>query len=380
MKRCVLSFICLWCFLLANAQYLVTSPDTKVRVSLRPKQTRNLDTKMMHPNGIRMDVTVNGKKVIENKEVDVVVYTHGRRRSFGKASMMEASVEKSMTVAQTAGDDGRLSLLGDSFNRLLLRTDAGIVLEVMVSNTGVAYRFSVTGIDDDYKILNLCDVFPDDKPNAILGTFVGDTVLPWRMMSLDKTQETAQEPDVWESTYPSRKIVSWRDALSSVSIGFTTNWISGKEWGKVSQSHGFYADFTYKYIYCGFSVTPSHELFYLFWDEDFAPFTRVSGSIHSWDMTGRIGFNLPIQVASSVWSFAPYVTATYFNLHQRDRTHRLFRDLTYKHHYLVGLGMKVQYMMSERVSLGAGYEYQFFTGGMEPKGRNSLLLSIGFCL
>jgi len=27
-----------------------------------------------------------------------------------------------------------------------------------------------------------------------------------------------------------------------------------------------------------------------------------------------------------------------------------------------------------------GYEYQFFTGSMEPTGRSTLLLSIGYCL
>lgn len=376
----ILSIFCLLFCLTVKAQYSVSSPDMKVWVTLKTKTTRNLDTKMTHPTKMKVDVSVKGKTVIEGQEIGLTILSHGHRYSFGKANVTAANVSpEPLTI--TTENDGELAALGDKCKRLLINTDRGIVLEVLVFDAGIAYRFSVTGYPDDYKILNVCDVFPDERPNAILGTFTGDKVLPWRTMRLDETQEPAPFAEEWQTTYPATKIVSWRDALSSVSIGFTTNWISGgKTWGGTSQSHGVYADFIYKHLYGGLSFTPSHELTYIFWERDFEPFKGVIGGIYSWDMTARFGYNLPVQFGYNVWSFAPYASATYLALHQHGETRIGFNDIQKKSHCLLGLGLKVQYMMHERISLGVGYEFQFFTGSQEPIGRSFLLLTIGYGL
>ena len=362
----------------AKAQYSVSSPDMTAWVALNIVKERNLDTKLLRAKKIKMTVSVNGKRVLKNQEIGLEVFSHGHRYSFGKSNMTHCTKS---TVAVTEENDGSIAQLGNTCNYMLLESEKGILLEVMVFNTGVAYRFSIKGYPDEYKILNVCDVFPDEKPNAILGTFTGEKVLPWRMMRFDEVNiEQEKKPDEWQTLYPSNKVVTWRDALSSVSIGMSTNWLTGKAWGGLSQSHGVYADFIYKYLYGGISYTPCQQLLYVDWGHSFEPFTNVMGSVHSWDISGRLGFDLPVQNGFDVWSFAPYVAATCLALRQHGDIHPLALPLTNKHHYLVGFGLKVQYMMHERISLGVGYEYQWFTGHQEPIGRNTLIFTIGYGL
>lgn len=349
-------------------------------MSLNMVKERNLDTKLLRAKRMKMSIKVEGKTVLKNREIGLIVYSHGHRYSFGKADIVNSTSTISPILIDADGDV-RLAELGNRCNRLVIQSAAGIMLEILVFDEGVAYRFSVTGYDDEYKILDVCDVFPGDKANAILGTFTGDQVLPWRMMRYDETDRNQEiEPDEWQTLYPSNKVVSWRDALSSISIGATFNWPTGKAWGTLSQSHGIYADFIYKHLYGGLSFTPCQQLLYLYWDKDFEPFNKVMGSVHSWDISARFGYNLPVQNGADVWSFAPYATATYLALRQHGNVHPLALPLTNKNHYLLGLGLKVQYMMRERVSLGVGYEYQWFTGHQEPLGRNTLILTIGYCL
>ena len=378
MKNIILLLLCLFCSMSSKAQFSVSSPDGRVWVSFKAVKERNLDTKLLRAKRMKMTVTANGKAVLENQEIGLVVYSHGHRYSFGKADMVRSTTS---TVSVAEENDGPLAQLGTTCNYMVLESDKGIALELMVFNTGVAYRYSIKGYEGEYKILDVCDVFPNDKPHAILGTFTGDTVLPWRMMHLDEEKDTEMAADdEWKRLYSANKLVSWKDALSSVSIGFTTNWIAGKAWRDVSQSHGVYADFIYKHLYGGLSFTPCHELLYINWGHDFAPFTNVMGSVRSWDMTGRLGYNLPVQTGRNVWCFSPYATATYLNLHQHGEVHPQATELTNKHHYLVGLGLKVQYMMRERFTLGAGYEFGWFTGKQEPIGRSTLIFTIGYGL
>ncbi|MBO4665012.1 MAG: glycoside hydrolase family 97 N-terminal domain-containing protein [Bacteroidaceae bacterium] len=379
MKKYVLLLLCVCSPFIANAQYTVSSPDNNVNVSINMVRRRNVNTKMMVADGMRINVTADGKTVVKNREVGLELYSGGKRMSFGKADV--ATSRTTSVPVRLAGEDyDVLSILGDRYNSLILESVTGAVLEIRVFDDGVAYRYSVSGMEDEYKILNVCNVFPNDKPNAILGTFEGDKVLPWRMMTIDNDKYLDNLADDWRQAYPSNKIVSWRDALSSVSVGFTTNWIDGDAWGEVCQSNGAYVDFTYKYLYAGLGYTPCHELLYIYYDEDFDPFIRVIGPVHSWDMTGRLGFNLPVQNGYDVWNFAPYATASYLALRQHGPVRRGYKEVQNKNHTLLGLGLKVQYMMRERISLGVGYEYQFFTGSKEPKGRNSLIISMGFCL
>ena len=236
------------------------------------------------------------------------------------------------------------------------------------------------GFDDgyEYKILDVTAVFPDDKPNAILGSFNGDIVLPWRTMLFNEVENQEKLTDEWETLYPHNKVVSWKDALSSASIGLTTNIITGKRWGKVSVTQGVSADFTYKHLYGGLSCSPCQELLYVFYAYDFDPFLGVMGSVRSWDVSCRFGYNLPVQNGYDIWSFAPYATATYLHLHQHGKIHPSYSDIYEKHHYLVGLGAKLQYMMRQRITFGVAYEYQLFTGWKEPFGRNTFTVTMGY--
>ncbi len=393
MKKMALLFICLLLPIVAEAQYSVSSPDMAVRVRLNTEWKRNLDTKRRRPNGMKMSVSLGGRIVLRNKEIGLEVLSDGHRYSFGK-SEMKVLPPATNSLSQAGADDARLAALGSSYNRLILQSSTGIELEVRVFNHGVAYRFAVTGYPAEYKILNVSDVFPNERPNAIVGTFTDKKVLPWRIMNLDDEEGRSDGnrrvgsnrvvqgtlPDEWESIYPSRKIVSWKDALSSVSIGMTIHSITGKRWGDVSESMGWYGDFTYKYLYGGLSFTPCHELLYLYYDYDYDPFIGVIGSVHSWDVTGRFGFNLPVQSGYDVWHFTPYAAVTYLALRQHGETRVGYKDVADKHHYLMGMGLKVQYMMHGRASLGMGYEYQFFTGRKEPIGRHGFLFTLGFCL
>lgn len=374
MKKYILLLLCLTFPIILRAQYSVSSPDKRVWVSLKTKWRRNLDTKMVSADGIRMQVTHDGHSLVKDKEVGLVVKSEGHRYSFAKSDIDDFTITKEPSY-QSGDFDVRYLGLQGKYNRMTLRSVTGITLDILVFNNGVTYRYTIAGFPSDYKILEVCNTFPDDRPNAILGTFTGDKALPWRFLLFDGTSEWTDE---WNTTYPSNKIVSWKDALSSVSLGFTTNWYAGDRWGEVSQSNGVYADFTYKYLYAGLSYTPCHELLYIYYNYDFDPFLNNIGGIHTWDMTGRLGFNLPIQYGFDVWSFSPYATATYLALLQHGKVHPGYSEVANKKHYLLGLGLKVQYMMRERFSLGVAYEYQMFTGSKEPKGRNSLTFTLGY--
>ena len=133
----ILSIFCLLFCLTVKAQYSVSSPDMKVWVTLKTKTTRNLDTKMTHPTKMKVDVSVKGKTVIEGQEIGLTILSHGHRYSFGKANVTAANVSpEPLTI--TTENDGELAALGDKCKRLLINTDRGIVLEVLVFDAGIA--------------------------------------------------------------------------------------------------------------------------------------------------------------------------------------------------------------------------------------------------
>lgn len=385
MKAVTLFILCLAFSLYAKAQYFVASPDRTVRVGLRVDQKRTFNTKVLRPYKMKINIKAEGKTIVDNQEIGLEIYSDGRRYAFGKSDMKHYVV---YPHALTGADDEPLKRLGDMCNRLVLEAANGVTLEISVFDHGVAYRYSISGYEGEYKILDVCDVLPNDKPNAILGTFTGDLTLPWRMMSLDDMKEKGkkkdlqqdEETDEWARLYPSTKIVSWKDALSSVSLGGTFIWYSGKAWRGLAQTQGIAADFTYKYLYGGLSYTPCQELLYLHWDEDFAPFTNIMGSVHLWDVSSRLGFNLPVQAGLDIWNFAPYATASYMALRQHGEVHPGYSKLSNTDHWLAGAGLKVQYMMHGRFALGLAYEFQWFTDKQEPRGRNSLIVSLGYNL
>ncbi len=382
MKHYILFLFCLIVPSLVQAQYSVSSPDMSVWVNLKTDKSRGFNSKILVPRRLEMSISVKGKSIIHNREIGLEVYSHGRKSSFGKADMVSCDYTTKTFSSMDEETFAKAGLRGKCYG-MVLQSVSSIVLEVAVFNNGVAYRFSTNGFSDDfeYKILNVTDVFPDDRPNAILGTFRGDKVLPWRMMLFDDEEDHRMVmDDEWRTLYPSTKLVSWKDALSSISLGYAHSWFSGKRWGGLENCQSFYADFIYKHLYAGLSVTPCHELLYVFYEHDFDPFLGVMGSVKSWDVTCRLGYNFPLQNGYEVWSFSPYAAATYLNLHQHGRIHPTYHDVENKHHYLVGLGVKVQMMMRQRISLGVGYEYQLFTGSKEPKGRSTVTLSLGYRL
>lgn len=380
MKKTFLFLLLLLFPLLMQAQYNVMSPDSRIRVSLQSVWVRKYNSKMMRKERMYMDVSVEGRRVVRRKEISMTVKSHGHRHSFGKADVTAYDAAP-RTLATFDATDSCLTSIGNRYNRAVLHTSAGILLEIRVFNEGVAYRFSVEGYPDEYKVLDISAVFPDEKANAIVGTFSGDIVFPWRTMNLDEGRiEKKEGPDEWDLTYPSNKIVTKRDALSSVSIGSGFSWIQGSQWHDVNESNSVYADFIYKNLYTGLSFSPCQQSMYIFYERDFPPFDKVIGRIYMRDVSARIGYNLPVQNGSDVWHFSPYATATYMNLHQHGKTRIGFKDVEKNDHFLVGLGMKVQFMMRERASLGVGYEYQWFLGSQRPTGRHTLLFSIGYCL
>lgn len=378
MKRNIILLICLLVSFAAKAQFTVLSPDKTARVYLRTEKRRGFNTKILRSKTMRIDVVAKNKFIVNNRDLGLVIYAKGKRASFGKSDMVNCSYT---TKTITAADESVFAEAGleGKYNAMVMESVAGILFEIVVFNNGVACRFSTTGFADDYeyKILEVTNPFPADKPNAILGTFTGDKVLPWRIMLFDEVVGDLAAENEWKDIYPHTKVVPWKDALSSASAGFTTNWIAGKTWGDTSASQGAYVDFIYKYLYAGLSYTPCHELQYVFWGYDFYPFTQVMGSIHSWDVTGRLGFNLPIQNGYDLWYLSPYVTATHMALLQHGKIHPISKEVAIKGHTLVGLGLKTQFLIRERISLGVGYEFQFFTGRNEPTGRNTFTFSMG---
>jgi hypothetical protein len=243
----------------------------------------------------------------------------------------------------------------------------------------VAYRFRVSGYTDEYKILEVCNVFPEEKAIAILGTFTGEYVMPWRTMEIegDNPAEKATTTTYSQATDRGTKHVSWKDALSSVSVGMSFNWYNGDTWGDIGEDHTITADFTYKHLYAGLSYTPCHELQYIHYDKDFWPFEGVIGSIHSWGLGAKFGYNIPLQNGHEVWNISPYVATTLMHLKQHGKTRIGYNTVDKHNHYLVGPGVKVQFATRERITLGVAYEYQFFTDRKAPTGMSSLQFSIG---
>ncbi len=374
MKKYSLLLLCMLISIASMAQYSVSSPNKKTQVKLNTMTRVEINTRSLIPYRMNLDLTSDGVSLIRKKEIGLEIMSHGKRYSFGKSPMRAYHVSPSPEYVKDT-DDERFIMLGEKYSRLTLETETGIVLEMLVFNEAVAYRYTVKGYDR-YKILDMCNVFPSDNDYAILGTFDGEMTLPWHIYSWNDTYKYDKQQDEWKNRYVSNRIVSWKDALSYCSFGVTFNSLTGDAWGEVSESSSLYADFAYKYVYAGVSFTPRYELLYVYDKYDFDPFINIGGGVKSWDISGRLGFNIPVEIGNNVWDITPYAAATYLNLGQKGNNPK-YAKLTNKHHYLAGLGLKVQCMMRGRMSLGLGYEYQFFTGSKEPCGRRSLYFTIG---
>ena len=383
MKKTLSILVMLLSAYMCQAQYLLQSPDESVRVTLHSNRSRKGASKFLVPTKMTMKV-FNDRQVLVDKEIGMTVKADGKRYAFGQ-SFITRSNRGVREIDHPHTKDPLLANLNGRYNSILLGTDEGIMLEVRAYNNGVAYRFRVTGYADNYKILEVCNVLPDEKAIAILGTFTGEYVMPWRTMTIEAENKEAAAATKTQSDATDRgtRIVPWRDALSSISVGTAFTWYNGDGiWGNISQDHNIAVDFTYKYIYGGVSFVPCHEKTYIYWQDREAgkystPFENVMGGVHAWNLGARVGFCLPVQNGHEVWNFIPYVAASVMHLKQHGKTQPGCSTISPHNHHLVGPGMKIQCALRGGMSLGAAYEYQFFTGSNTPKGMNSLTLSLG---
>ncbi len=379
MKKTVSLFVLFLCACTCMAQYYVESPDGELRVDLQTNKGRKGASKFLVPQKMIMRVSCEGRRLVNN-EIGLTVKSEGRRYAFGKSDIVHSN--KTTRVDHPDTKDSLLADLTGRYNCLLLGTDTGMLLEVRAYNDGVAYRFRVTNYPEDYKILEVCDVFPGEKPIAILGTFEGTFQLPWRTMKVEKLPSEGRRSNV--KTYTSSdakgrgtRLVPWKDALSSVAVGISFDWFNGGVWGDVGETHSFRADFTYKYLYGGISLTACQGLLYIPYDMDFWPFERVIAGIDAWGGGVRAGVCLPVQNGYEVWSFIPYLATSMIHLHQHGQTRLSYKDVDKNNHWMMGPGFKVQLAHREGLTLGLGYEHQFFFHKKSPKGMNSVMVSMG---
>ncbi len=364
---------------LCAAQYLLESPDKSVVVTLWSNRGRKGASKFLVPNKMTMNVSFNEKQVL-SKEIGLTVKYDGDRYPFGKAEIVHTNKGlNNMDHPETR--DSMLTDLSGRYNSLILGANNGVFLEIRAYNNGVAYRFRVTGYPEDYKVLEVCDVFPGEYPIAILGTFEGDLVLPWSAMKMDVTMVEG-EPEINLTTTTTRndnriRKISWRDALSSVSIGFSVDWHTGNAWRDFADSQGIHADFTYKNIYGGISYTRCHEIQYIVYGDSYKPFEGTMGSIHAWRAGIKGGYSINMQKGYNIWNFIPYVSTSMMHLLQHGQPRKGAKTLSKHNYYLVGPGFKLQCAFRDQISMGVAYEYQFFTGKDTPTGMNSVIFSIG---
>ncbi|MBO7557628.1 MAG: glycoside hydrolase family 97 N-terminal domain-containing protein [Bacteroidaceae bacterium] len=386
MKRTIFTILLALCVSTSWAQYFLDSPDQSFRVNLTSNRERKGASKFFVPTRMMMQVKEGIMNSLLNEEIGLTVKSHGKRYAFGKSHIIKHATNSGYSQEPIDELSGR-------YNSLELESEVGITLEIRVYNTGIAYRFKIKGFYDEYKILEICDVFPNEKSIANLGTLTGEYTLPWRTVEIiekdgikiikekeKKEDESYEDLNLSDQFYlsPTTKIIPWRDALSSISIGTHFNWYHGDAWKGVAQNNSIDADIIYKYIFAGLGFTPCHEMMYIYYEEDFDPFLGVIGSVHSWTLSGRVGFSLPVQSGYEIWNFSPYLTTSILHLQQHGNT--LIGHVTpHPHHYnLMGAGIKIDCALRQRVSLGIGYEYQFFTGKKTPSGRHSFILSLGY--
>ena len=380
MRKIVSLFILILCACTCMAQYSVESPDRTVRVSLESNRGRKGMSKFFVPLKMKMKVSTTGKMLV-NREIGLTVKSHGHRYEFGKSNVLRVN-KGTRQLDHPDTRDAALADMEGRYNTLTMMTESGIILEVRVYNNGVAYRYSVTGYSDDYKILDVTDVFPGEKPTAILGTFEGNYTLPWRTMKVERSFNEKGEQKITTTTKSPTKtqgtrMVKWRDALSSISVGATYNAHTGDTWGDFTDYHTFQVEGTYKHLYGAFSFSPCNSIKYIAWGEDKWPFEGMIKNIDMWSIGLKAGYCLPIQNGYEIWGFIPYLSADMMHLHQHGTIRYGYKSLSHHAHWSVGPGVKVQLATRMGFTLGASYEYRFFMDSMAPDGMHGVSLSIG---
>lgn len=355
-----------------HAQYAVSSPNEKINVTIMVRRKAD-KSKFSQPYRYTLDVVQNRKSILKQSEIGLTVKSQGKRYRFAKSE-----ITKVVTNTSYEPDSLKSAWLYDlsgKFNYMRIETSSHIDLEIRAYNNGVAYRFIVSQYPEEFKILELAGVFPDESHIADAGTYMGNYIMNWHTLSLDPS--LAQQPeDIPHESY--RRIIPWNDALQSFSIGSNINIYSGDLWKDVAKDFGITADYTYKYLYTGMSFTPCYELMYILYDRSYYPFENVVGSIHGWTISPKLGISIPIQIGYNIINVSPYLACSYLHLTQHGTTFPGFSPLSSHHRYLLGPGIKLQFAVREQFSLGINYEYQYFLSDKSPSHKQVLGLSLGY--
>lgn len=401
MKNLVCIICCLFVCLTVDAQYAVKSPNEKVNVTLSVKRAKRYGHLFRVPDRMKMNVVVNRRECIKDKEIGLTVLSEGRRIPFGRCEVQTVANQHAKT---DDGDDAQLTAKGliGKYNSLTLTTNEGITLQVRVYNGGVAYRFVTERFTNDYKILDVLKVFPDDVPIADLGTFGSDHMMPWCVYAVDGNRVAddgvASEPintaDQFKG-YRRTKFVPWRDALTTIMIGVNGHKYDGGAWRDVALDVSPSISLTYKHLYTSVEFETCHQIMYINMGESYYPFcdatipldflqypeTNVIGAIHAWNVGAHLGYRLPIQTGYTVWGITPYVGASLTHLTQhRDSKHLFAGNLSHHDHFAVGPGIMLQINLLGRIAFGINYDYQFYTDSKAPNGRHSLGINLGYQL
>lgn len=409
---------------LSAGSFDLRSPDGKLQLvfsDILKRKKRSLSYSQY-----RMEVTItytfvdpeSGRMKIntiaENARFEFAVKDGFKRTEFGKDKVV--SIKKNVApISSSKNTDERLKLFTGAFNTNIIEMENGISLEIRVYDMGVAYRYIVKNQPDEYKIVDVGPIFPHECPIAILGTFSGDYVMPWRTMIVDpelcKIRMIAKDEnrddvivdamsyihtygeindqdglkllnknEYTQNDFQKAKIVPWRDALSFAFVGASFDqFCGGNRWGEVI--NGFSSvnlTYIYKYLYFGLGFTPCHEFLYISYDKQQPPFDRVAGPIHEWNLTGRVGFNLPVQSGYGLWNFSSYLSTSTMRLSQHKYSHPHFAPLEIRRRNLIGGGVNVSYAFQEGWALSIGYELRAFTAPDSPIGIHSLHLGLGY--
>lgn len=374
MRRSIMQLLLFFVCVTAFAQYSILSPDGTVTVQLNTYRTTLYRSKFTSPYRRTLSVSFDKKNVVTKKDIGVTIKSEGRRYSFGR-SEIASSVYRRNCIDSTGMSEPCLSCMQGQYNSVVLQTKDGINLELRAYNNGVAYKFTVEGRESDYKILEVSAPLPHEHPAAILGTYEGEHSLHWRFMTKEQCED---DEEYIKREYPRGQIVSWQDALATVTGGVHSSWLCGNLWRNTGEIFSYSADVTYKYLFGGLSFSPSQQILYIYKEDAYFPFEHNIGGVRSWDISTKFGFSLPIQYGYTIVNVIPYVSGTMMHLHQRGNVVPGYKALDHHNHYLAGPGIKLQMVSHDRLVAGISYDYQFFTDSKAPLAKSSLGFSLGY--
>ncbi|MCQ2095920.1 MAG: hypothetical protein MJY59_04160 [Bacteroidaceae bacterium] len=371
----ILMFLTLTPAVWAQTDYTVSSPDERVKVTVtvgRKSQAR--------PSRFKLKIVSDDHILIEKKKINMIIKSAGHRYRFHKSTVSDVRKEKH-----------------PDFSSMHILTDIGITMEIRAYDDSVCYRYHVDGYDDEYQVTAVAPLFPHDRPQAIIGTYTQNLVLPWHTLDIDHEKERemnlpsdnqirgfwnhglSRAPVRLQPTRPienSRRILNWDDAPVTATAGITIADYFGNTWHQTAKQDGAVVDLTYKYLYGGLTFTPCQSLTYIFWGDSYWPFTHTMGSVHSWNIGLRLGASLPIQLGYNILNITPYCAMSRMDITQH--SHRPAYPAYKTCHTMIGPGLKIQLAYPEQLVIGAGYELQYFHSDSAPRSVGIWSVCIGF--